>query len=88
MVARLQELPNVTLRTGLTAIDLITSPHHSHDPLSVYKPITCHGAYVLDREARDARRILARATVLAAGGVGRIYRHTTNPPGARGDGLL
>jgi L-aspartate oxidase len=87
LVAQLEELPNVTLRAGLTAIDLITSPHHSHDPLSVYKPITCHGAYVLDREAQDAHRILARATVLAAGGVGRVYRHTTNPPGARGDGL-
>ncbi|MGD9099308.1 MAG: L-aspartate oxidase [Anaerolineae bacterium] len=87
LIARLREQPNVTLRTGLTAIDLITSPHHSHDPLSIYAPITCHGAYVLDQEAQDVHRILARATVLAAGGVGRIYRHTTNPPGARGDGL-
>lgn len=87
LIALLRELPNVTLRTGLTAIDLITSPHHSHDPLSIYEPITCHGAYVLDQDEEDVHRILARATVLAAGGVGRIYRHTTNPPGARGDGL-
>jgi len=83
----LQSLPNVKLYTGFTAVDLITSSHHSLDPLAVYQPITCHGAYVLDREANKVGRILAPATILATGGVGRIYRHTTNPPSARGDGL-
>lgn len=87
LISQLQAQPNVTLRTGLTAVDLITFPHHSHDPLSIYEPITCHGAYVLDQDAQDVHRLLARATVLAVGGAGRIYRHTTNPPGARGDGL-
>jgi L-aspartate oxidase len=32
-------------------------------------------------------RYLADITVLATGGLGRIYRNTTNPPGSRGDGL-
>jgi L-aspartate oxidase len=87
LLAYLQSLPNVTLLTGQTAVDLITSSHHSRNPLAIYKPITCHGAYVLDRQERKVQRILAPATILATGGVGRIYRHTTNPPGARGDGL-
>jgi len=87
LIARLLSLPNVDLRVGLTAIDLITSSHHSNNPLDIYAPITCHGAYVLDRAANKAERLLARATILATGGVGRIYRHTTNPAGARGDGL-
>ncbi len=87
LIAKLKTLPNVTLKTGMTAVDLITSSHHSTDPLAVYRPITCHGAYVLDRAENRVNRILARATVLATGGIGRIYRHTTNPPGARGDGL-
>jgi len=87
LIQRLQSLPNVELRTGSTAVDLITSSHHSNDPLAIYEPITCHGAYVLDRAANKVNRILAKATILATGGVGRIYRHTTNPPGARGDGL-
>ncbi len=87
LIERLQTLPNVDLRAGLTAVDLITSSHHSKDPLDVYAPITCHGAYVLDRAANKVDRILAKATVLATGGVGRIYRHTSNPPSARGDGL-
>jgi L-aspartate oxidase len=87
LIAALQQLPNVKLQPGYTAIDLITSSHHSQDPLAIYKPITCHGAYVLDRAANKVDRILAQATILATGGVGRIYRHTTNPPSARGDGL-
>ncbi len=73
--------------TGSTAVDLITSPHHARDPLAVYAPITCHGAYVLDRKTGRVHRVLARATVLATGGLGRIYRYTSNPEGARGDGL-
>jgi L-aspartate oxidase len=87
LLARLRELPNVTLRPNSTAVDLITSSHQARDPLAVYEPITCHGAYVLDREAGMVHRMLARATVLANGGLGRIYRYTTNPDGARGDGL-
>jgi L-aspartate oxidase len=87
LVARLRDLPNVTLMTGATAVDLITSPHHIRDPLAIYRSITCHGAYVLDQQANTVRRVLAPATVLATGGLGRIYRYTTNPKGARGDGL-
>lgn len=87
LIAYLKTLSNVQLVTNLTAVDLITAPHHSRDPMDVYRPITCHGAYVLDRETGVIHRYLASATVLATGGLGRIYRHTTNPEGARGDGL-
>lgn len=87
LLARLGQLPNVELRTGLTAVDLITSAHHARNPLSVYQPITCHGAYVHDHEQGQVHRVLAQAVVLATGGLGRIYRYTTNPEGARGDGL-
>jgi L-aspartate oxidase len=87
LINQLQALPNITLLSGRTAVDLITSSHHSTDPLAVYAPITCHGAYVLNRAGNKVDRVLARATVLATGGVGRIYRHTTNPASARGDGL-
>ncbi|MDY0019265.1 MAG: L-aspartate oxidase [Anaerolineae bacterium] len=87
MIAYLQTLPNVTLHAGWTAVDLITSSHHSRDPLAIYTPITCHGAYMLDRQENMVHRVLAKATILATGGIGQIYRHTTNPEGARGDGL-
>src|SRR5690348_218550 len=70
-----------------TAVDLITFPHHSRDPLDNYREISCHGCYVFDRTEKTVHRLLANAIVLATGGLGRIYRNTTNPPGSRGDGL-
>lgn len=87
LIARLREKANVHLVTGATAIDLITQPHHSHDPLAAYRPIACLGAYVFDRTERTVHRYQAAATILATGGLGRIYRNTTNSAGARGDGL-
>ena len=82
-----RRMPNIELLTNATAVDLITYPHHSRDPLAAYEPVTCHGAYVFDRTGKAIHRTLAAAIVLATGGLGRIYRNTTNPPGARGDGL-
>ncbi|MCS7282270.1 MAG: L-aspartate oxidase [Anaerolineae bacterium] len=87
LVAALRECPNVRLVTRATAVDLITFPHHARNSLTVYEPITCHGAYVLDQATGKTHRYLAAVTVLATGGLGRIYRYTTNPEGARGDGL-
>lgn len=87
LVSRLRACPNVKLLTGQTAVDLITSSHHVRDPLATYAPITCLGAYVLDRKEGVVHRVLARNTILAAGGLGQIYRYTSNPEGARGDGL-
>jgi L-aspartate oxidase len=79
--------PNIRIVPSATAVDLITFPHHARDPLAVYQPITCHGAYVFDQTGGTVNRYLAGATILATGGLGRIYRYTSNPEGARGDGL-
>jgi L-aspartate oxidase len=87
LIAALRRCPNVALVTNATAVDLITFPHHSRDPLDTYRPITCYGAYAFDRQERTVHRYMAAATVLATGGLGRIYRNTTNPSGSRGDGL-
>lgn len=78
---------NIHLLTGQTAIDLLTPAHHSRNRLAVYDQQSCLGAYLLDRESGQVRRVLARRTVLATGGLGQIFLHTSNPNGARGDGL-
>lgn len=86
LVQALKEEPKVHVRARHTAVDLLTPSHHSTDPLAVYGPLECVGAYVYDQESGEVHTVLARATVLATGGLGRIYWHTTNPPRARGDG--
>jgi L-aspartate oxidase len=46
----------------------------------------CVGALVWDR-SHGQQVIWARATVLATGGAGRVFRETTNPEVATGDGI-
>jgi L-aspartate oxidase len=87
MMAAVGREPNVTMLTGRTAIDLLTLSHHSLNPLDVYAPPTCVGAYVLDHAARHVELLMAKETILATGGLGRIFLHTTNPAGACGDGV-
>ncbi|HVN48206.1 MAG TPA: L-aspartate oxidase [Bacteroidota bacterium] len=87
LMQAVQKHPNITLLSGKTAIDLLTPAHNSVNRLSIYDPLSCVGAFLLDQETGFVQRILARATVLATGGLGQIYLRTTNPSGSRGDGL-
>jgi L-aspartate oxidase len=87
LIAALKQCPNVTLLTHHTAVDLITPSHHSRNPRDVYEPLRCVGAYVFNQESGKVRTILARKVILASGGLGQVFLHTTNPKGARGDGL-
>jgi L-aspartate oxidase len=55
-------------------------------------PDVCVGAYVLDERATDSstqrvQTVLARATILATGGAGKVYLYTTNPDVGTGDGV-
>ena len=47
----------------------------------------CLGAYVLDVHTKDVTTIRAGVTVLATGGTVKVYRYTSNPDVATGDGL-
>jgi L-aspartate oxidase len=87
LVKALQGHPNVTLLTGHTAIDLLTPAHHSSNRLDIYAPLSCVGAYLFEQTSGQVKRCLARHTVLATGGLGQIFLRTTNPAGARGDGI-
>jgi L-aspartate oxidase len=87
LLQALQGHPNVTLLTGHTAIDLLTPAHHSLNRLDIYAPLGCVGAYLYDQSSGQVKRCVARHTVLATGGLGQIFLRTTNPAGARGDGI-
>jgi L-aspartate oxidase len=70
-----------------TAVDLLTLSHDSAEPTDRYRPPAVVGAYLLERPTGAVHPVLARETILATGGLGRVYLHTTNPQGARGDGI-
>ena len=77
----------ITIIPNHTAIDLITPDHHSTDKLTVYQRKSCVGAYVLDNESSKVKRIIAEHTIIASGGLGQIFLHSSNPKGSRGDGI-
>lgn len=86
LIEKLKEFPNITILEKHIAIDLITWQFHSKDKFRMYKDKTCLGAYVLDTTTGKVKNILAKATILATGGMGKVYLHNTNPDVATGDG--
>ncbi len=77
--------PNITLRERWMAVDLITTRHLHRDPGD--EPPRCHGVYALDMQRQRVETLQASAVVLATGGVGKVYRYTSNPDTATGDGI-
>jgi L-aspartate oxidase len=79
--------PNILFKPNHTAVDLITLSHHSKNLTDIYAPSTCVGAYVMDNDPRSIEICFAKETILATGGLGEVFLHTTNPKEARGDGV-
>ncbi|MGB7062353.1 MAG: L-aspartate oxidase [Candidatus Zixiibacteriota bacterium] len=78
---------NVKILEDHIAIDLITQHHLKGYQRKPKERIKCWGAYVLDKDKNQVVTCLAKVTLLASGGAGKVYVHTTNPSIATGDGL-
>jgi L-aspartate oxidase len=76
---------NIRLIEHHNCVDLITGHHLSH--ITAAPGLECYGAYVLDVKRSEVFPILAKYTILATGGAGQVYLHTTNPSVATGDGV-
>ncbi len=77
----------ITTFPSHAAIDLITTTHNSTDPQDRYGETRVMGAYVWDRTSEEVEIFFAPAVVLATGGIGNLFLHTSNPSGATGDGI-
>jgi L-aspartate oxidase len=85
LLAKARAHPNITLRERWMAVDLITTRHLKGAVDEV--PPRCHGVYALDMDRKRVETLRASAVVLATGGVGKVYRYTSNPDTATGDGI-
>ncbi len=79
--------PNITLLSGHCAIDLLTQHHLPETHPLKGKPIRCWGAYIFDERLGIVRTVRAKVTLLATGGGGCLYQHTTNSPVSTADGV-
>jgi L-aspartate oxidase len=87
LLAEAQRTPNVEVYEHFFAVDIITQHHLGYTVSRVVSDIECYGAYALNKETNEIVTILARLTVIATGGAGQIYKSTTNPTIATGDGM-
>lgn len=87
LVSYLKNVPNVRVVTGATAVDLLTLSHNSTNPADVYEELTCVGVHALMDSTGQVVPFMAGETLLATGGIGQLFLHTTNPRSARGDGI-
>ncbi len=75
-----QRHPNITILDDHIAVDLLSMAKYGGEA-------ACFGAYVLDNASGQVATIVARATILATGGAGKVYIYTSNPDVATGDGI-
>ena len=75
LVKNVEKRTNITVYERHIAVNLFVRNNH------------VAGAYVLDINDGRVKRFVAKATVLATGGAGRVFLYTSNPDGATGDGI-
>ena len=75
LIEKIRNHPNISILENHFAVDLL---HHDK---------TCYGLVALDAKSGKMLKIEAKVTILATGGLGQIYRETTNPDVATGDGM-
>ncbi len=75
LIAAVRATPSIAVIENVIAGDLIVQDGR------------VHGVFAHRADTRERLTLHAHATVLASGGIGRLYRYTTNPPQSTGDGI-
>ena len=73
--------PNIRVLENHVAVNLLVERDANR------RPQACWGVYALDKTTMSVHKVVARATLLATGGAGKVYLYTTNPDIASGDGV-
>ncbi len=86
LLLKVSTIKNIRLFEDHTAVDLLTE-HQLGKGRKKRGRVTCYGAYILANTSGVVHTFNAKMTLLASGGVGQVYLHTTNPEIATGDGI-
>ncbi len=81
LIDKIKTKTNIRYFENHILVDLITD-HHVKANIK-----RCFGAYIISTTDQKIIKITAQLTILSTGGLGQLYRSTTNPIGATGDGL-
>jgi L-aspartate oxidase len=87
LLEAIKRKPNIQLISHCFVLDIITQHHLGYLVTKSTPDIECYGVYVLNLQTNKIEKILSSITLLATGGNGQVYRTTTNPSIATGDGV-
>ncbi len=87
LIKAVRKHPNITIFDNHFAIEILTQHHLGVEVTRQTPDIECYGAYVLDIATNEVHTFLSRVTLMATGGCGAVYKTTTNPLVATGDGI-
>ncbi len=88
LLAAVGAQPRIRVISAAQGIDVLTTHHQSRRAEDRYALANrCVGAYVMETTTGRVCTVLAPATVLATGGAGALYIHTSNHPGSIGSGI-
>ncbi len=87
LVEAIKLQPNIEVHHHWFVMDIITQHHLGMLVTKATQNIECYGVYALHLETGKIEKIIADYTLLATGGNGMVYKTTTNPAIATGDGV-
>jgi L-aspartate oxidase len=87
LVAESKKYPNIHIHEHYFAIDIITQHHLGWNITRLTPDIACYGCYALNKQTGQIETFIAKVTLMATGGTGQVYKNTTNPTIASGDGI-
>ncbi len=88
LAGRAEQHDNIDILENRIAVNLITFSTSIRSGLIVKNQKNyCCGAYVLNNETGEVETFTAKIIFLATGGAGKVYRYTSNPDIATGDGI-
>ncbi len=87
MLEAVKRAANINLIHHCFVVDIITQHHLGYLVTKSTPDVSCYGVYVLNATNNRIEKILSKLTLLATGGNGQVYRTTTNPYIATGDGV-